>query len=213
MTDLILRNAATVLCVAASLALAACASSGEPVQGCRDTPDSESNCRPASSYVDESEQWKEASVSLPALPAADDLVPIDAPNGRANVDYMVDRKSVSRGADGVMRYTVMVRSATGAENLFFEGIRCATNQVRQYAYAASEGGFRAIDADWKPAASRGVRGYQEYLLNHIMCDAQGYAWDPQRVVEALGSQHTAGGVSIERFCKDRDNCNPTGRQP
>jgi len=43
-----------------------------------------------------------------------------------------------------------------------------------------------------------------------MCDPQGYAWDPQRVSEALRAQYTAGGVSIERFCGDRGDCRTTG---
>ena len=36
----------------------------------------------------------------------------------------VDRASVSHGKDGVMRYTVVVRSASGASSVFHEGLRC-----------------------------------------------------------------------------------------
>lgn len=198
-----------LLAVLAVLAVGGCARPGEVVEACHDTPNRESNC---SRYRSDWEpEWKEAEAVLPPLPRAADLVPLDAHNGAPGYDYQVDRTSVKRGSDGVMRYTVVVRSATGAVNTFLEGMRCLTGEVRTYAYASGDAAeFRRLDDDWGPVAARGSRGYQDFLYSAIMCDRHGYAWPEERVVDALTSQYTAGGVRIERFCGNLQDCSPTG---
>jgi hypothetical protein len=112
-----------------------------------------------------------------------------------------------------MRYTVFVKSGTGAINIFREGIRCLTGEVRTYAYVSGgDDGFRRLDSDWKLLAARGVRGYQDYLYESIMCDRNGYTWAEEDVIDALTRQYTAGGVRIERFCGNLQDCNVTGKR-
>ncbi len=196
---------AALLC----LALAACSSS-EELSRCASVPDFDKRCEQRQSSW--SPEWQEAATRLPPPPREQDLVPIDAPSAADGYDYFIDRTSVSRGNDGVMRYTVVVVSRTGARNVFHEGLRCLTDQVRTYAYASREGPFRpSVDDTWRPMATRGVRGYQNYLANVIMCDRHGYAWDADKARDALAGQYTAGGVRIERFCRDLDNCGPYNR--
>ena len=192
----------------ATFVVAGCSSSDEVVEACHDTPSRDSNCSQyRSSWTPD---WKEAKASLPGLPQDEDLVPIDAPAGGPGYSYAIDRRTLQRGADDVMRYTVVVRSGSGAVNVFREGLRCETGQVRTYAYAAGSGGFRRLQDDWSPLAARGARGYQDYLYESIMCDRNGFAWGEAEVVEALTSQYTAGGVRIERFCGNLQDCNTTG---
>lgn len=159
-----------------------------------------------------SPDWKEARTVLPAAPQADDLVPIEAPRAQAGYSYFIDRNSISQGRDGVMRYTVVARSPSGATNAFHEGLRCFDDTVRTYGFASSDGVLRPITADeWRPLANDGSRGYQDYLGNVIMCDRQGFAWAPEKAVKALTSQYTAGGVRIERQCMDVENCSVHNR--
>ena len=152
-------------------------------------------------------------MELPGLPSSDDLVMLDAPGGKLGYEYLLDRKSVNRGSDDVMRYTVVIRSPTGTENVFFEGIRCETDQVRTYAYASSGGTFVPVNSDWGPIAARGARGYQDYLLERVVCDPRtGFAWDADKVEEALSAQYTSGGVRIERFCGNQVDCQRIGKR-
>jgi hypothetical protein len=190
------------------LLLAGCASSQEEVVDSRCAGRVDADRRPeCASSARWSEEWKESRTMLPPAPQDDDLVPIEAPRAQAGYDYFIDRKSISRGADGVMRYTVVARSPSGTRNSFHEGLRCFDDTVRTYGFASSDGVLKAITTDqWRPLANDGSRGYQDYLGNVIMCDRQGYAWDPDKAVKALTSQYTAGGVRIERPCMDVQSC-------
>lgn len=196
-----------VLATVLILLLAGCASLQDDSvdSGCAGRVDADS--RPECASTRWSEAWKESQTMLPPAPQDEDLLPIEAPRAHPGYDYFIDRKSISRGADGVMRYTVVARSPSGTRNAFHEGLRCFDDTVRTYGFASSDGVLRATTTDqWRPLAHRGSRGYQEYLGNVIMCDRQGYAWDPDKAVKALTSQYTAGGVRIERQCMDLQSC-------
>lgn len=154
-----------------------------------------------------SPEWKEGRTTLPPAPQDGDLVAIEAPRAKAGYAYFIDRKSLSLGADGVMRYTVVARSPSGATNAFHEGLRCYDDTVRTYGFASSDGLLREVATDdWRALANEGSRGYQDYLGNVIMCDQQGHAWAPAKAIKALEGQYTAGGVRIRRACKDLQRC-------
>lgn len=159
-----------------------------------------------------SPEWKETRTVLPPAPQEDDLVRIEAPRAQAGYDYFIDRKSLSLGRDGVMRYTVVARSPSGVLNAFHEGLRCYDDTVRTYGFASSDGVLREVaSGKWHALANEGSRGYQDYLGNVIMCGPQGHAWEPDKAIEALTSQYTAGGVRIERNCKGLQSCGPYNR--
>jgi hypothetical protein len=65
--------------------------------------------------------------------------------------FGIDAIDAEQSADGVVRYVIVARSATGAVNALYEGIRCATGQVRTYARknAAANPGHRFADGDWR----------------------------------------------------------------
>jgi hypothetical protein len=55
-----------------------------------------------------------------------------------------------RGKDGVVRYVIVARSASGAVNAMYEGMRCSTGEVRTYARHNASGGWsRADNSDWR----------------------------------------------------------------
>ena len=159
-----------------------------------------------------SPEWKETRTVLPAAPREENLMLIEAPRAQAGYSYFIDRKSLSLGSDGVMRYTVVARSPSGVKSAFHEGLRCFDDTVRTYGFASSDGVLRAATAGhWSALANEGSRGYQDYLGNVIMCDRQGHAWAPEKAIEALEGQYTSGGVRIVRSCKDLQRCGPYDR--
>ena len=193
------------LALACALGVAGCGGSSGVVDSCAEVPDADRGCtqRAGSGWEPE---WIEAQTPLPPLPVESDLTPIEAPRMDAAYDVLVDARNIVRGRDGVMRYTVVVRTPGGASNTFHEGLRCETDEVRTYAFA-TRGDFKRIDdTAWSEMASRGPRAYQDYLANVIMCDRNGYAWDPENARAALRAQYTAGGVLIERSCTDLQGC-------
>jgi hypothetical protein len=64
--------------------------------------------------------------------------------------YYVDWGSVSAGEDRIVRYVLVARSASGAENLSFEGIRCQSREYRVYAVGKPEGGWAGRPSEWRP---------------------------------------------------------------
>ena len=81
--------------------------------------------------------WVEVEVSLPPYPEAGDLIPFRV-GSRFDIGFFVDGKTISIGADGVIRYVLVVVSSSGAENVSMEGMRCATAERRVYAFGRSD---------------------------------------------------------------------------
>lgn len=81
----------------------------------------------------EQKPWAEIEVQLPAFPEAENLIPFRV-GYHTDTKYLIDGSSLSLGADGVIRYTLLVVSASGAKNISYEGLRCATTERRVYAF-------------------------------------------------------------------------------
>ena len=84
------------------------------------------------SDFDSSKPWAELQTQLPAYPKAENLLPFDAGPASDNFHY-IDAPSIAVGGDGVVRYTLVIKSPTGAMNVTYEGMRCATDGKRESA--------------------------------------------------------------------------------
>jgi CNP1-like family protein len=94
---------------------------------------------------EEDKPWEEQKWSLPPYPAMDSLVGFDTEPTSA-FRFFVDPASVSVGKDGVVRYTLVARSSSGALNVSYEGLRCESRERRLYAFGRE-------DKTWAPARS------------------------------------------------------------
>lgn len=84
--------------------------------------------------------WQEEKYTLPAAPDKDKLLPFEVNVSNAN-RFFVDPSSVSVGADGVVRYTVVIESDGGARTINYEGLRCKTRERRLYAFGQPDGSW------------------------------------------------------------------------
>ncbi len=136
---------------------------------------------------EESEQpSKEEAVLLPPFPRARDLLPLRADAGDAEYTYYIDVNSVSLTTDEVLRYTVIIQAAGGASNIIYEGIRCATREIKTFAYGTGDGRFiRMRDPQWTYVYTQGPLGYRTTLVETYVCDANGWAVDSDTVLERL----------------------------
>jgi hypothetical protein len=82
--------------------------------------------------------WEEVEVQLPAYPVAGSMIRFKV-GAIADTAFLIDSKSLSVGVDGVIRYTLEVVSPTGARNVSYEGMRCATAERRFYAFGRADG--------------------------------------------------------------------------
>ncbi len=76
--------------------------------------------------------WQEDAVALPGPVQRSQLIPFDM-SSRTELQFSVDASSISVGSDRVLRYIMVARSSSGAENILYEGLRCETGEARNYA--------------------------------------------------------------------------------
>lgn len=113
--------------------------------------------------------WQEIEAQLPALPKAENLVAFTV-DLRPGYAFALDRKSLSVGGDGVVRYTVVITSPAGARTVNFEGMRCENGERKIYAFGRSDGTWsKNRGARWDPIQARMQDGYHRTLFFEFLC--------------------------------------------
>jgi len=114
-------------------------------------------------------EWKELEVKLPAYPAAPNLIPLYV-SPLATAQFFIDEKSLSLAEDGVVRYTLVVRAAGGAENVSYEGIRCETAERKLYAIGRGDGEWmRSRNDAWRRIENNALNRQHAALANDFFC--------------------------------------------
>lgn len=121
----------------------------------------------------------ETDVELPAYPLASRLVEFEKGSGGA-FRLFIDPATLSVGKDGVVRYVLVARSSSGAENVTYEALRCDTAEFRFYAFGRPDGTWARSRTGWRPLQTAQTR--QFVLYSDYFC--------PQRVA----IRNTAEGV-------------------
>ena len=67
----------------------------------------------------------------------------------------------------MVRYTLIVRSPLGAETVTYEGIRCATREVKTYAYGRADRTGRCTPAPWRRIEARSVQRWHDALWREL----------------------------------------------
>ena len=117
----------------------------------------------------EKKSWQELQAQIPSYPKPENLLRFDAGANTANA-FFVDSASVSVGDDGVVRYTLMVRTGGGATNVSFEGIRCDTRELKIYAFGRPNSDWsRARDTRWREITFREINNHHQTLFREHFC--------------------------------------------
>lgn len=141
--------------------------------------------------------WEEIQAQIPAYPKGDALVQVQAGNLDSHKFYL-DPNSLALGADGVMRYTAVVKTTGGATNVSYEGIRCETRERKLYAIGRSDGSWvRARDPKWQRIELRTLTPHYYVLYRDYFCPARTVPTPPKQALEALkrGTALTGGPTS------------------
>jgi hypothetical protein len=143
-------------------------------------------------FDENTKAWQEIQARLPPYPKAENLIPFEVSSATSN-RFFVDFPSVSAGADGVVRYSVVVRSPAGAETVSFEGMRCENGERKLYAFGRSDGKgggewSRNRYAKWERIKERQQTSYQRELFFHYFCTLDGAAnlGEIQRLLKSGG---------------------------
>ena len=89
-------------------------------------------------FDDAKKTWKEIEATMPGYPKTETLVPFNG-GGASGHRFFIDEPSLSIGADGVGRYTLVVKTTGGATNVTYEGIRCEERHQKTYAVGQASG--------------------------------------------------------------------------
>lgn len=136
--------------------------------------------------VEPEENWVEAEVELPTSVDRTKLRSF-AVLSRPGTEYFIDESSLSVGSDRVVRYVLLVRSAGGAENLTYEGIRCASGETRIYASGRSDGSWVPMkNSDWQPVGDQGFNRPRAALAYNYLCDGPAPPRDRAEALRMLG---------------------------
>jgi len=134
--------------------------------------------------------WKEGENNLLEYPQDSNLAAITGPAAYRNYQYLLDIKTLTVGSNGVVRYSIVIRSGSGADNVMFDGIRCTTREMINYAYGSTDmkGNKKFIEksnAAWKPLRSTGVLGYSLPLATDYFCDFSGIPLTRHEIIQNI----------------------------
>lgn len=131
-----------------------------------------STARAAGSERDDDEEkkaWQEMEVHFPAFPQPDKLIPFEV-SATTNNRFLIDGDSLSVGSDGVLRYTLVIVSPSGAQNISYEGMRCATGERRVYALGRADRTWSKARTDrWQPVAENTLNRQHAALFSDYFC--------------------------------------------
>ncbi len=133
----------------------------------------------------ETRQWQEIEVKLPAAPKAENLQNFYVSAATKN-QFFIDMSSLSVGADGVVRYVLVVLSPQGARNVTYEGIRCETRERRIYASGHADGSWaKARRNEWSRIRDEYANRYHAALFLDYFCPVGAIVRDADEAKRAL----------------------------
>ncbi|RYF69676.1 MAG: hypothetical protein EOO22_15680 [Comamonadaceae bacterium] len=147
----------------ASLLLAACGST-------RDTsnPDwAQAGVPPAPKLTEQDRDWTETEAPAPPTFVESRTLPIEMPP-YMTLKFAVDPGTIAITNDGLVRYVVVASRPGGATNAFYEGVRCATAEVKTYA-RYNGGAWQAVkEPQWKRFQDLNA-SYVQQLASQGLC--------------------------------------------
>ena len=126
----------------------------------------------------------EPEVKLPPFPKEQTLIRYDV-TPKTSLEYFVDSTSISLPGEGIVRFTVVAKSAA-AENVSYEGFRCITREHKIYARANRAGAWVMVkSASWEPISERTTQMFRRELYWNFFCPGKHTINTPREGVDAL----------------------------
>lgn len=127
----------------------------------------------------------EMQTPLPQYPEPENFLPFEV-SVLTPFNFYVDAKSLSVGADAVVRYTLIAKTADGVLNISFEGMRCAEREFRIYAFGKADKTWsEARNSKWEALRSGPRNAQRAVLYNDYFCSVGGDIATAEDGVRAL----------------------------
>ncbi len=134
--------------------------------------------------------WQESQVAPPTNFSTEAITPfvLDA---QSSMRLGIDPKTLTIDPDGVVRYVLVAKSSQGALNVLYEGIRCASAEVKVYARWDNASSWNTSGkAEWEPLAFRGATRRAMQMARGGVCEGKVPNGTPARILRALQSGNT-----------------------
>ena len=129
-------------------------------------------------------EWVEDTAAVPPAFSQDALIPIEMPS-YVSLKVGIDPATLTVGSDGVVRYVVVMRNASGSANAAYEGILCTKGEVKTYARAGTNGKWVAIkQPEWRALTDNLPSRHAYAIAKQGGCDARTSA-KRENTLEAL----------------------------
>lgn len=127
---------------------------------------------------------------VPAPPAfnRERVIPIEMPK-YVSLSFGVDPATLSITPDGIVRYVMVATSATGTISAMYEGIRCATGEVKTYARYNAQGPWSPVEnPQWQDLNSNLPSRHALALARQGACVGSMPASSTKSIVNSLKNQ-------------------------
>lgn len=128
--------------------------------------------------------WKESDEPAPPAFSVDQLLPLEMP-AYVSLKIGIDPATLAISPDGILRYVVVARNAGGSVNAMYEGIRCATGEVKTYARASGSGNWSIVSQpEWRDLTDNLPSKHAWVFARQAACQGRAVA-APGDIVRAL----------------------------
>lgn len=118
---------------------------------------------------DKIKPWQELAAELPVAPDPNLLLHF-AITPNTSQSFHIDPRTLTVGADGVVRYTLVAKSSNGASSISYEGIRCQSFEKKLYAFGRADGSWsRARRDEWQPIFKNAANRQHVTLAQDYFC--------------------------------------------
>ena len=140
----------------------------------------------ATAADDDEASWQEKATDAPKTFNIDKLQPFTVSQS-SSLTYGIDPETLTVGEDWVVRYVMVARSASGALNVFYEGIRCQSGEVKTYARWDNNrlAWHTPPRSEWKPLAFGGSTRPAMVLAMEGLCNGKSVNGNPRKMLAAL----------------------------
>lgn len=152
----------------------------------------------------DAEKWHEEDAALPPLPQDKDLMEFYVGPQTTN-HFFIDGATLAVGKDGVVRYTLVIKTSGGATNVSREGIHCDTREYRVYATGRSDGTWaKSRSEDWRLIENKPINRHHAALSVDYFCPNGGpiFSAEDGRKALRLGRNPHSGGTGGTRLPVD-----------
>jgi len=134
---------------------------------------------------EEAPPWQEAQVTPPASFSTESVAAFVL-EAQSNMRLGIDPKTLTIDPDGVVRYVLVAKSSQGALNVLYEGIRCASAEVKVYARWDNVSSWNTSGkAEWEPLSYRGTTRRAMQMARGGVCEGKVPNGTPARILRAL----------------------------